>query len=211
MKRFILLFLLVSLMASVANAVWYWEGDVDNLWSNPQNWNDGTVSPPATVPHAANEDMRIPKGTPAVTVDTSDQVGFLFLSRGGSGSGAVVNLNNSSVTLTVTRASTELVSACYDDASTGTINVSAGNLVVYRGNGLGELRLNRVYNSTCVGNLNLSGTGIIDVEYLNKGDRTAGGNFAATGGTLLVRNLINKLVWLQMAIQASSWAELLLK
>lgn len=192
MRKCVGVFLLVGLMASVASATWNWEGDVSNLWSNASNWNDGTVSPPATVPHTAGESMYIPMGTQAVSADVTDTMGLLMVSRGGAGGGAVVNLNNSAVTTTVTKATGELVSVCYTDNTSGTINVSAGRLNVYRGDGTGETRLNHVYTATCVGNLKLSGTGIADVEYLNKGDKAAGGNFSATGGTLIVRNKIDK-------------------
>jgi hypothetical protein len=92
----------------------------------------------------------------------------------------------------VTTASGELVSVAFADLQTNALNVSAGRLNVYRGTGVGELRLNHVYTATTNGNVVLSGTGVIDVEYLNKGDRAAGGNFSATGGTLIARNIINK-------------------
>jgi hypothetical protein len=94
-------------------------------------------------------------------------------------------------TLTVTSAGTELVSVAYTDAFTNNLTVNGGNLVVYRGDGTGELRLNHVYSATCVGNLNLNG-GTIDVERLNKGSNVSGGNFTATGGTLVVRSRIDK-------------------
>ncbi|MCJ7729884.1 MAG: hypothetical protein MUO27_08430, partial [Sedimentisphaerales bacterium] len=201
MRRCVGVLLLVGLMASVANATWYWEGDVDNNWSQTGNWNDGTASPPATVPHTATERMNIPSGT--VNVNVNDQIGFLMMSRndtGGTAGNATVNLNNSDVTLNVTYTSGELVSVAFIDNVTNALNVSHGRLNVWRVNnmtdkvpvGTGELRLNHVYTATTKGNVNLSETGVIDVEYLNKGDRAAGGNFTATGGTLVARNIINK-------------------
>jgi hypothetical protein len=203
MRRCIGLLFLVGLLANVASAVWYWEGDVDNNWSQTGNWNDGTQSPPATIPHTYSENMKIPQGT--VNVDTSDRMGFLMMSRadsGGTAGNTTVNLNSNS-TMDVIYTSGELVSVAYVDNVTNNLNVSVGRLNVYRvstladpqppvGVGTGELRLNHIYTPTTVGNLNLSGTGIVDVEYLNKGDRTAGGNFYGTGGTLIVRNQINK-------------------
>jgi len=186
-------------MASVANATWYWEGDVDNSWSNTGNWNNGTVSPPPTA-HTNTERMNIPSGT--VNVDVTDRVGFLHMSRndtGGTAGNATVNLN-SGATLDVIYSSGELVSVAFIGGVTNSLNVSDGRLNVYRVNnltdwtpvGTGELRLNHIYDPTCKGNVVLSGTGVIDVEYLNKGDRNGGGNFSATGGTLIVRNTINK-------------------
>ena len=196
MRKCIGVFLLVGLMASVAGAAWYWEGDVDNNWSTNGNWHDGTVSPPGTIPHGATESMRVPQGT--VNADVSDQMGYLMMSRTDTSlpvpavGNATVTLNNSAVTLTVSTGSSELVSVAYSDNVTSNLNVSAGRLDVYRGTGAGELRLNHIYSSTCVGNLNLSGTGIVDVEILNKGERNGGGTFTGTGGTLIVRDEIDK-------------------
>jgi hypothetical protein len=182
-------------MASVASATWYWEGDVDNNWSNTSNWTNGTASPPPSA-HSATEGMYVPAGM--VNADISDQFGTLMMGRTGTGAPAVgaatVNLNTPGTTLTVSTSSGELVSVAYTDGYTNNLNVSAGRLNVYNSGltGAGELRLNHVYQPTTLGNLNLSGTGIIDVEYLNKGERSAGGNFYATGGTLIVRSQISK-------------------
>jgi len=189
-------------MANVASAVWYWEGDVSNDWGNTSNWTNGTVSPPPTA-HTITEGMYVPAGT--VNVDVSDQFGTLMMGRTGTGAPAVgnstVTLNNSAVTLTVSTGSGELVSVAYADNLTNNLNVSAGRLNVYRGTGAGELRLNHIYTATTNGNLNLSGTGIIDVEYLNRGERSAGGNFSATGGTLIVRSQISKF-----GVVADGWS-----
>jgi len=195
MKRIVLLILLVGLMASVASATWYWEGDVSSSWADVENWNNGSGTP--TVPHTLTERLNVPgtTGVYPVSVDTSDQIGFLHMGRndnGGTLSNAEVNLDTAGVTLIVSTGSGELVSVAYSDNLTNNLNVSAGRLDVYRGTGVGELRLNHVYNATCVGNVNLSGTGIIDVEYLNKGGRDGGGNFYATGGNLIVRARISK-------------------
>jgi len=203
MRRCIGLLFLVGLLANVASAVWYWEGDVDNNWSQTGNWNDGTQSPPATIPHTYSENMKIPQGT--VNVNVSDRMGFLMMSRadsGGTAGNTTVNLNSNS-TMDVIYTSGELVSVAFVDNVTNNLNVSAGRLNVYRvstladpqppvGVGTGELRLNHVYTATTKGNVVLSGTGVIDVEYLNKGDKGAGGNFSAQGGTLVARNIINK-------------------
>lgn len=195
MKKRLIIVLLVSLMASVANGAWYWLGTVDNSWANTNNWSDGTVSPPATIPHSATESMRIPSGT--VTADMDDTMGYLMMSRDIDGTGnpaplgnTTVNLN-SGATLNVSTGSSELVSVAYSDNVTNNLNVSSGRLNVWRGNAGGELRLNHIYNPTCVGNLNLSG-GIVDVEVLNKGERNGGGTFTGTGGTLVIRDEIDK-------------------
>jgi len=190
MRKCVGALLLIGLIASVANATWWWDGSADNDWSNTNNWSNGAVSPPATA-HTATERMNVPSGT--VNVNVGDTVGYLHMGRndtGGTVGNATVNLNSAS-TLNVSVATGEIVSVAYSAGTTNALNVSAGRLNVYRGDGTGEVRLNHVYNSTCVGNVSLSG-GVIDVEYLNKGDKTGGGNFSATGGTLLVRSTINK-------------------
>jgi len=197
MKRLILIVLLVSFMTSGASAAWYFDGSTDNSWADTDNWTDGDgCSPPATVPHSATESMRIPAGT--VTADMDDTMGYLMMSRNDEGTppnfaigNATVNLN-SGKTLNVSTGSSELVSVAYSNNVTNNLNVSDGRLNVWRGNAGGELRLNHIYESTCVGNLNLSGTGIVDVEILNKGERAGGGTFYGTGGTLIVRDEIDK-------------------
>jgi hypothetical protein len=194
MKRLSLIVFLVCLMASVSSATWWWDGSASNNWSDANNWSNGAVSPPAT-PHTATERMNIPSGTPNVNV--SDTIGSLHMGRNDTGGilgNATVNVNTAGTTLNVSTASGELVSVAYTAGYTNALNVSAGRLNVYNSglNGTGELRLNHVYTAATIGNVNLTGTGIIDVEYLNKGDKAGGGNFAATGGTLLVRKEINK-------------------
>ncbi len=194
MKRSLIILLLVSLISSVANGAWYWVGTVDNSWANNNNWHDGSTSPPGSE-HSATESIRITAGT--VNADEDDTMGYLHLSRDDAAGGpitagnATVNIN-SGYTLNVSVLSTEIVSVAYIDNVTNSLNVSNGRLNVWRGDGTGEIRLNHNYNSTCVGNVTLSGTGIIDTEDLNKGDRAGGGDFSATGGTLVIRNEIDK-------------------
>lgn len=193
MKKRLIIVLLVSLMSSVASAAWYWNGSASNSWADANNWNDGSGSPPSTIPHGDLESMRIPAGT--VTADMTDMMGYIMMGRTTTGMPAVGNVTlnlNSGATLDVNNAgSGELVSVAYTDGYTNNLNVSNGRLNVWRGNGAGELRLSHIYNSTCVGNLNLSG-GIVDTEILNKGERNGGGNFYGTGGTLVIRDEIDK-------------------
>ena len=194
MRRLCLIVLLVSLMASVASASWYWTGSVNNSWANTNNWHDTTTSPPGTIPHSNTESMRIPQGT--VTADDEELMGYLMMGRTDTGQLAVGNATvnlNSGVTVNVYNpGSSELVSVAYTDGFTNNLNVSNGRLVVWRGNGGGELRLNHIYSATCVGNLNLSGTGFVDTEILNRGERAGGGTFTGTGGKLVIRDEIDK-------------------
>jgi hypothetical protein len=180
-RRFLCLLLLLGLMASVANATTDWTGAVNNDWGNGGNWT--------SVP--TNTERRdIALGSPVVSADSI--AGVVHMGR--TNTGQIITNNSLTInagTLTVTSAGTELVSVAYTDAFTNNLTVNGGNLVVYRGDGTGELRLNHVYSATCVGNLNLNG-GTIDVERLNKGSNVSGGNFTATGGTLVVRSRIDK-------------------
>ena len=188
MKR-CLIVLLVSLMASVGSATWNWTGSASNSWADANNWDDGTVSPPATIPHTATESMRIGNGT--VNADMDDTMGYLMMSRDGTVGNTTVNIANGN-TLNVSTGSSELVSVAYSNGVVNNLNVSNGRLNVWRGDQAGELRLNHVYSAGCVGNVNLSGTGVIDVEVLNKGERNGGGTFYGYGGTLVVRDEIDK-------------------
>lgn len=182
MKKYVSILLLVGLMVSVASATSDWTGAVDNDWANGGNWSDG--GPDNT------ERRDVALGTPIVTAD--DTAGVIHMGRTNTAqtlSNATLTINSG--TLTVTSAGTELVSVAYSDNLTNNLTVDGGNLVVYRGNGSGELRLNHVYASTCVGNLNLY-SGSIETEVLSKGSNAGGGDFTATGGTLIIRDEIDK-------------------
>jgi len=182
MRRCIGILLVVGLMVSVANATSDWTGAVDNDWANGGNWSDG--GPDNT------ERRDIALGSPVVTAD--DTAGVIHMGRTNTSqtiSDASLTINSG--TLTVTSGGTELVSVAYSDGVTNNLNINGGNLVVYRGDGTSELRLNHVYASTCVGNLNLN-SGSVEVERLSKGSRDGGGDFYATGGTLIIRDEIDK-------------------
>jgi hypothetical protein len=94
----------------------------------------------------------------------------------------------------MSKASTELVSVCYDACSVGTLNISAGTVKVFNPSAAtGELRMSHVYNQYNRSTINLSDTGTLDVQVLNRGDKAASNaNFNATGGTLVVRTSIIK-------------------
>jgi len=189
MRRYVVVFLLVGLMASVASATVDWTGATSSDWAVSANWS---AAPTTTERRdiAVGSASTPPVYDPVVSADST--AGVVMMGRTNT-SQTIVNtsLTISSGTLTVTSAGGELFSVAYSDNLNDNLTVNGGGLTVYRGDGTGEIRLNHVYSATCKGNVTLKG-GTIDVEYLNKGDKAGGGNFTGQGGTLLVRNQINK-------------------
>jgi len=183
MRKCVVVFLLVGLMASVAGATSDWTGAVSNDWADGNNWSDGGPD--------AVERRDVALGTPIVSADST--AGVIHMGRTNTGQ-TIVNstLTLSAGTLTVTSAGNELVSVSYDN-TTNNLNVDGGNLVVYNsaGAGTGEIRLQHVASTASVGNLNLW-SGSIDTEQLNLGSRDGLGTFTATGGTLTIRRRIDK-------------------
>jgi hypothetical protein len=214
MRKCVGVLFLVGLMVSVASATTDWTGAVDSDWGNAGNWTPAPSGSPERRDIAQNF-----SNAPVVSADST----ATQLHMGRTNSGQVIGNSTLTInagTLTVTSGNSEVVSVAYGAGITNNLNVSAaGRLNVYRGTGAGELRLNHdsTTYTTSVGNLNLSGTGIIDVEYLNRGERSAGGDFYATGGTLIVRSQISKfgLVddgWLGFnlggaRLEVASWAD----
>jgi hypothetical protein len=151
-------------------------------WSDPANWV-GCVLPITT------DTTNINNGV--ATLDASQQVGVLFMGNNLATDVGTLNIN-SDVNLTISKASNELLGLSRVAGATGTINHSAGTVKVYRPDStLGEVRLANVTGA--IANYNLSGTGILDVQVLSRGDKArTTANFNATGGTLVVRTKINK-------------------
>src|SRR3972149_6014942 len=194
MKRLSLIVLLVSIIANIASASVLWNNGAayTGNWSEIKWYDSGTLT---LIAHPGGEaDTRIATNG-VVTVNVSNaQCGLLFLGRGGTP--ATLNINSDSAYLLVKKDSGELVSMSYDDASSGTINHSAGTLKITRtgGAGTGELRMSHsAYGPQDVANYNLSGTVLLDVEILSRGDKTStNAKFNATGGTLAVQTSIIK-------------------
>jgi hypothetical protein len=185
MRKCVSILLLVGLMASVAGATTDWTGTNSSDWGDAGNWNPAPGASPERRDIAQDFDH-----APVISADTT----ATFVHMGRTNSGQTIGNSNLTVSagkLTVSTGSTELISVAYSDNITNNLNVSGGSVVVYRGDGTSELRLNHVYAATCVGNLNLS-SGLIDVEDLSKGSRDGGGDFYGTGGTLLIRDEIDK-------------------
>jgi hypothetical protein len=179
-----MVFTLLLSFGNTAQATKTWvSGNVGN-WSNTANWSG------ATLPSSA-ETAQIDAGN--ATLDTSQVIGQLLMGVTGGGTG-VLNINTGQ-NLTISKASAELfgVVKTSNAATLNTVNHSAGTVSVFQPGytGLGETRL--VSASTTLGAAiyNLSGTAVLDTEILSKGNKTnANAQFNATGGTLVLRNMI---------------------
>jgi hypothetical protein len=175
-----MVFALLLTFGSTANAKGVWVAGATGNWSDPLMWDSPPGSP-------STETVAIADGT--ATLDISQTIGILRLDGTASKTGTL-NINQN-VNLTISKAgSGELFRVAGTALGSGIVNQSAGTVSVYRGDGSpGELRLSNATDAA--GTYNLSG-GVLDVEYLNKGDKTRPAVFNATGGTLVVRNQINK-------------------
>jgi len=171
-----------TVKAADVSATWTGAGG-NNNWSNAANWNPGLPSGAGTA--------TIGDGN-TVNLDTSQSVGIVLLNTGASAGTTTLNIATSGANLDIHKNSTELFRVSGVAGGTGIVNHSAGTVTVSRidAGGTGEVRLSTAAN--CTAYYNLSGTGVLDFEVLNKGDRTRPAYFTATGGTLVARNLINK-------------------
>jgi len=162
--------------ANAASQTWV-SGNVGD-WGNTANWGGAQVP-------AGTDTATINNGTAAVT--TTQGCGVVLLGNGLATDVAVLNISSD---LTVSKASTELFGVSRVVGATGTVNQSAGTVRIYHPSATtGELRLANLAGA--LGAYNLSG-GVLDVQVLNKGAKDRNVAFNATGGTLVVRTLINK-------------------
>jgi len=168
-----------TVKAADVSSSWTGLGDGHN-WSDALNWNPGLPSGTgtATIDNSYTVDL-----------DASQSVGIVLLATGTAGN-ATLNITSGANLTIYKSSSTELFGISRIAGGIGTVNHEDGTVRVYRGNGAGEVRLSGVADATSY--YNLSGTGVLDVEVLNKGDKSRPAYFNATGGTLVARNLINK-------------------
>ena len=164
--------------ANAANVSATWTGAVNNDWSNVGNWN-------AALPQGTGT-ATIGNGT--VLLDTGQSVGIVLMNSGTAGN-AVLNITNGS-NLTINKGSSESFGISRLAGGTGIVNHSAGTVMVGNGSGTAETRLSNATGAT--GTYNLSGSGVLDTEVLSKGASSRPGTWNATGGTLVVRNMIYK-------------------
>ncbi|MGA2266294.1 MAG: PEP-CTERM sorting domain-containing protein [Phycisphaerae bacterium] len=184
MKRVGLVLVALLMLGTASNASNTWVGGASGDWSNPANWSTAT-QPSSSETAVINNAV--------VTADVPAAFGQLILSNVAN-SNATLLVNNPSVTLVIAKSSTEDVSGAYADPAIGTLDLRAGSVRVYNTSGTnGEYRLSHSYTATCQGTIKLSGVGILDLDVLSKGDKAAvNSTFVGTGGTLIIRNQINK-------------------
>jgi hypothetical protein len=171
---------LLLTFGSTAEATRTWvSGNVGN-WSDTANWSGGVL--PITT-----ETAQVNNGT--ATLDATQTIGQLLMGAAATDVG-VLNIN-SGANMTISKSSTELFGMVKTSGASATVNHSAGTVRVYSGNGTGEVRLVTASTTTGTAIYNLSGTAILDTEVLSKGNKSnASAQFNATGGTLVIRNLI---------------------
>jgi hypothetical protein len=180
----LMVFAILLSIGSTAQATKTWVSGATGNWSDTTKWN-GPILP------SSAETAQIDAGN--ATLDTSQVIGQLLMGVTGGGTG-VLNINTGA-NLTISKASAELfgVVKTSNAATLNTVNHSSGTVSVFQPGytGLGETRL--VSASTTLGTAiyNLSGTAVLDTEVLSKGNKTnANAQFNATGGTLVLRNMI---------------------
>ncbi len=176
---------LLTLGSTARAATISWTANAIGDWSNTANWVGGVLP-------AVGDTARINDGN--ATLDSSQTVAcFQMGATTAPAVNAKLNINGSN--LTVSGTSTELLGLLRYNGSTGTVNHSAGTVTVSQPAGtLGEVRLVTGSGVTAgTANYNLSGTGVLDTQILSRGLKSiTTANFNATGGTLVIRNKINK-------------------
>jgi hypothetical protein len=175
-------------IGSTAKATDTWVSGQTGNWSDVTKWGNNAVP---TLTETAN----INNGN--CSLDTSQQLGILLMGNSVATDVGVLNIN-SGANLTVYKSgSSELF--CLLKGTTGasaTVNHSAGTVRVgavgTTNGGTQEMRL--VTGSTVTtgtATYNLSGTAVLDADVFSKGNKAvSGATFTATGGTLVLRDMI---------------------
>jgi hypothetical protein len=190
MRNVVVICTLLLAIGGVANAAGVWNNGAVGNWGDTANWDTAAVPGIPT----SNSTVNINNGT--ATLDVTPQIGILLMANPGTVVGteaAVLNINTGQNLTAYKSGSGELFCVVKKNGLSGTVNHSAGTVRVYNGTN-GELRLvtgSGVTSGTAT--YNLSGTGILDTEILSKGNAAiTTANFNATGGTLVIRNMIYK-------------------
>jgi len=193
-KRIISVVVALLMIGAVANAASIWDDGVVGDWSVAANWD--TVVPTGT--DTANI------GNGDVTIDTSSaQCGIVLMGYAAATNGTL-RVDSADDGLRVFKSTSSAIFDLSNNATgTGIVIQDAGVVTVGNGSNLGEMRLVNVAGGH--GYYYLNG-GSLDVQYLNLGAKGRDGKFVGAGGTLVIRNCINKSVWCPLAIPASTWA-----
>ncbi|MGA2916836.1 MAG: PEP-CTERM sorting domain-containing protein [Sedimentisphaerales bacterium] len=168
-------------IGSTAEATKIWVSGNTGNWSDPVNWG-GTL--PGTT-----ETAQVNNGH--ATLDATQTIGQLLMGAAATDVG-VLDINTGA-NLTVSKNSAELIGMVKASGASSTINHSAGTVSVYSTGyaGTGETRLVTASTTTGTAIYNLSGTAVLDTEVLSKGNKNnSNAQFNATGGTLVIRNMI---------------------
>jgi hypothetical protein len=177
---------LLTLGSTARAATVSWKDANTGDWSDITKWVGGVLP-------AVGDTARINNGN--ATLDSSQTIAcFQMGATTTPAVNATLNISNGS-NLTVTGTSTELLGLLRFNGSTGTVNHSKGTVTVGQPAGvLGEVRLVTGSGVTAgTANYNLSDSAVLDTQILSRGLKSiTTANFNATGGTLIIRNKINK-------------------
>jgi hypothetical protein len=175
---------LLLAFGTTANATRTWVSGSTGNWSDTTKWSGGVLP-------SSSETAQINNGNATLDAASSQTIGQLLMGGAATDVG-VLNINSGS-NLTISKASAELIGMVKTAGASSTINHSAGTVSVYSTGyaGTGEVRLVTASSTTGTAIYNLSGTAVLDTEVLSKGNKSnASAQFNATGGTLVIRNLI---------------------
>ena len=177
-------------IGSTAQATKTWVSGTVGNWNTIANW--GASSLPST-----GETAVINNGTCTVDATPVAVPGILLMGAASTDVG-VLNLTtgaNLNLYKSGSAGIVEMIKGTTSGGGSATINVSNGTLRVgaagTANGGTSEMRL--ITSSTMLGTatINLSSAGVIDADVLSKGNKTnTAATFNATGGTLVLRNMI---------------------
>lgn len=180
---FLMVVTLLLVFSPSANATRTWaSGNVGN-WTDTANWSGGVLP-------SSSETAQINGNC---TLNANETIGQLLMGAAATDR-PVLNITTGA-NLNIGKNSAELFSLGKFAGITSVVNHSAGTVRVFRPDGAntGETRLVTSGTTLATVTYNLSGTGVLDTEILTKYNKSAtGATFNATGGTLVIRNQINK-------------------
>jgi len=192
MRRCVGVLMVCTLLLSIgstANATRTWNSGTTGSWNTATNWNGNTL--PST-----GETAQINNGTCNVDATPTNTPGIVLMGNGGATDVGVMNVS-SSMSIYKSGSSELLCLLKTNGGSNETVNVKNGGSLRVGASGPangGTFEARLVTGSavtTGTAALNLQTGGTLDVDVLTKGLKSVtGATFNATGGTLVVRNMI---------------------